>query len=620
MNILPKPREMQIEEGSFKLSHKDIITLDAGCSSEDFESAKLLQKEIETCLGLHVSIVKTFKSMGNNCIHLVRNQEYGKEAYSLHITPECLEIVGGEASGLFYGVQTLRQVIRLYGSQLPCLKIDDSPYFDDRGYFYDITRGKMPTLDTLKEIADRLSFYKINQLQLYIEYTFAFRKQSEVWIKSDPITAEEIMELDMYCRSRHIELVPSIATFSHMYDVLDSNSFEELSEMDRSVGRPFTWYNRMRYHILDASNPKSITFVKGMLDEFIPLFSSDKFNICCDEAFDLGKGKSKSLADKIGIEQLYVDFINQVISHVKSYGKKVMLWGDIVLQHPGCISQIPKDIIFLNWYYYDKLKEENISLFAHHGFKQYVCPSVSGFSRLVNQYDLSFLNIEEMVKQGKKHNAAGVLNTDWGDSGHINLLAGSIPGMIYGADLSWNPDDCSSYDEIDGKISLLEFGDKSGSLVGLLRQLCRQDKIIWNTIAFWRDEKVYNILFNGGCRSEFAKCDEATLTGSVHKANEIAGEILKLANSVPEKYNLDLEEFYLSARGVALMQALSLVIKKYDYNEDIKGLAYNPRELAEMLEYWLYDFTKVWRRRNKEAELFRVKEAFIQICDILRNY
>lgn len=192
--------------------------------------------------------------------------------------------------------------------------------------------------------------------------------------------------------------------------------------------------------------------------------------------------------------------------------------------------------------------------------------------------------------------------------------------MIYGADLSWNPDDCSSYDEIDRKISIMEFGDKSGSLVGLLRQLCRQDKIIWNTIAFWRDEKVHNILFNGGCRREFAKCDEATLTGAVNKANEIAEEILKLANIVPEKYNLDLEEFYLSARGVALMQALSLVIKKYDYNEDIKGLACGPRELAEMLEYWLYDFTKVWRKRNKEAELFRVKEAFIQICDILRNY
>ncbi len=621
MILLPRPREINEKEGHFALSHRTRIILESGCSYNDFEYARLLQEEIEKAIGLHVNIVKAFDRYERDCIFFkLEPGSYEKESYKLDITPDNIEITSSESSGLFYGVQTLRQLIRLNGACIPCVNINDSPYFAHRGYLFDITRGKMPTLDSLKELADRISFYKINQLQLYVEYTFAYRHHSEVWIKSDPITAEEILELDEYCKKRNIELVPCMSTFSHLYDMLDSNSFKELCEMDISVGRPFTWYNRLRYHTLDASNPKSIELVRKMLDEYIPLFSSNKFNICCDETFDLGKGKSKALADKIGIGKLYVDFVNEIIRHVKSYGKKVMLWGDIILKYPDYMEYLPKDVEFLNWYYFDKAREEDIKIFSDFGFKQYVCPSVSGFSRLINQLDLSFHNISEMVGYGKKYGAIGVLNTDWGDSGHINFFANSVPGMIYGASLSWSPDDNESYETVDEKISLLEFGDKSGKIVSLLRELCRQDKIIWNNIAFWRDYKVYGKPMFDSVIKEFTEVSEDELISAANKAMDISKHILDLSNNVPENIKPDFQEFYLSARGVALMQALALIIKKYDFKQDIKTFVYSPWELAEMLEYWLYDFTGLWRKRNKESELYRIKEAFMQICDILRNY
>ena len=621
MMLLPRPREINEKKGHFILFHETRIILESRCSYNDFESARLLQEEIEKAAALHVNIVKAFDIYDRNCIFLkLEPENYEKESYKLDITPDNIEITAGESSGLFYGIQTLRQLIRQNGVYIPCMTINDSPYFAYRGYLFDITRGKMPTLDNLKELADRLSFYKINQLQLYVEYTFAYKHHSEVWIRSDPITAEEILELDEYCKKRNVELVPCMSTFSHLYDMLDTNSFKELSEMDISVGRPFTWYNRMRYHILDASNPKSIKLVKNMLDEYIPLFSSNKFNICCDETFDLGKGKSKELADKIGLGKLYVYFVNEIIKHVEGHSKKVMLWGDIILKYPDYIKYLPKDVEFLNWYYYDKAKEEDIKIFSDLGFKQYVCPSVSGFSRLVNQLDLSFHNIAEMTSYGKKHGAVGVLNTDWGDSGHINFFASSIPGMIYGASLSWSPDDKESIDIVDSEISILEFGEKSGNLVALLRELCRQDKIIWNNIAFWRDYKVYGKEMFDDVIKEFTEVSEDDLVKSANKAMEISRQILALSNNVPEDRKLDMQEFYLSARGVALMQALSLIIKKYDFQQDIKTFVYDPWELAETLEYWLYDFMELWRKRNKESELYRIREAFMQICDILRNY
>ena len=183
MMLLPKPKEIKAAEGIFKLSHKTAIVLDSRCSFSDFESARLLQKEIKACAGVYARIGKAFKTGDGDCIYLRLDPgKYDFEAYDLEIAPQHIRITAGDAAGLFYGIQTLRQIVRLNGSQLPCVIIGDNPHFKYRGYFYDITRGKMPTLDSLKELVDRLSFYKINQLQLYMEYTFAFKKHSEVWI------------------------------------------------------------------------------------------------------------------------------------------------------------------------------------------------------------------------------------------------------------------------------------------------------------------------------------------------------------------------------------------------------------------------------------------------------
>lgn len=81
----------------------------------------------------------------------------------------------------FNGVQTLRQLIIQYGSSLPCLYIEDYPALSVRGWFMDVTRGRIPKMTYLKELADRCSLYKINQLHLYIEHTFLFDGLSEVW-------------------------------------------------------------------------------------------------------------------------------------------------------------------------------------------------------------------------------------------------------------------------------------------------------------------------------------------------------------------------------------------------------------------------------------------------------
>lgn len=221
------------------------------------------------------------------------------------------------------------------------------------------------------------------------------------------------------------------------------------------------------YHIVNVTDEEVFPLITGILDQYLPLFSSRKVNICCDETFDLGKGKSAGEMEKKGYAALYYSYVNRLAEYLQSKGREVMIWADIVLNHPEEIEGLNKDITCLNWYYYYNEKEENVKIFADHHFKQYVCPSLSGYSRLVNAFDMSFSNIREMASFGAKYGAEGFLNTDWGDCGHINMPALSVPGMIYGAAQSWNPADGRTVEEIDEAISMVEYGDETRSFMKL---------------------------------------------------------------------------------------------------------------------------------------------------------
>lgn len=144
------------------------------------------------------------------------------------------------------------------------------------------------------------------------------------------------------------QLVPCIATFGHLYQVLRSESFKALNELPEDTA-PYSWIDRQHHHTLDVSNPESIAFVQDMIDEFLPLFSSDKFNIGCDETFDLGEGRNKALADRVGKGRLYIDFLKRIIAHVEKYGKQVLFWGDIILTHSEYLPELPENVVTLNW-------------------------------------------------------------------------------------------------------------------------------------------------------------------------------------------------------------------------------------------------------------------------------
>ncbi|NLH97289.1 MAG: family 20 glycosylhydrolase [Clostridiaceae bacterium] len=665
MVLIPYPRKLEEAQGTFRFSDMSLIFLDTSCDYAGFEAAQALRDEIVESAGVKPAITRgeyaggaaakakntvdpagmivlrktgrpgASKSGGpgsgaskKSVISALRApsantaaDNLSLQSYTLTVDSDAIVVTGNGSSGLYYGIQTLRQLIRNYGAEIPCLRIEDSPTLEYRGFYHDITRGKVPTLETLKELADRLSFYKINQLQLYIEHSFAFRRLSEIWTDTDPLTAEEILVLDEYCRRRSVELVPSLSSFGHLYHVLISKSFRHLNEYDEIPDRPFTWTDRMAHYTLDASAPGSLAFVREMIDEFIPLFSSDKFNICCDETFDLGRGKNRALAAEIGEGKLYLYFVRELIEHLRSRKKKVMMWGDMLLHYPEIIGEIPKNVVILNWDYAPDAGEDGFRKISEAGLKQYVCPGVQGWNKLLNNIDAATANIGKLAGYAKTYGAIGMLNTDWGDFGHINALAGSIPGAIYGAGLSWNPDRPDQ--PTDEEISVMEYGDRSGKIVGLIRELSRQPVMDWYDVVLWYyASSGYDTGPYGSAehiRERLLGLDAEAAKTAFGRIRELSGEISSLAGSIYEDRKNDIREMICAADGLALFQALLLVIKKELLGQASAEPVLGPGELAVRLEYWFSAYKSVWRARNKESELFRIKEVIMGICRLLRD-
>ncbi|MDV4150720.1 glycoside hydrolase family 20 zincin-like fold domain-containing protein [Clostridium sp. AL.422] len=624
MNIIPRPRKMKYLEERFKLKRETNIILDYNCSFDDLDSAILLQDEINKDFGFKINITKASNcDIYNNYILVNKNLSMENEEYKLTIEKGSIEIEASTSKGLFYGIQTLIQIIKEYGYSLPGVIIEDKPYFKHRGFYHDITRGKVPKLETLMYLVDKAAFYKINELQLYIEHTFAFKGMSEVWIDKDPLTSEEILLLDRYCKNKHIELIPSIATFGHLYEVLKTKSFKKLCELTEPEESDYSFVDRMAHHTLNVTDEDSIRLVKYMLNQFIPLFSSNKFNICCDETFDLGKGKSSKTAEKLGVGKLYVDFLNKVISIVKKYDKEIMFWGDVILGHPDLINNIDKDVICLNWNYWCGVEEKDTKIISESGRKQYVCPGVGGWSHLMNLMDNAFENIYRMISYGVKYDAIGVLNTNWGDYGNINLLSSSIPGMIYGAALSWNPEIEKDFRKMYKDISILEFKDSSGTLVSLLSDLSKCQEFGWSDLVIWKEkfntnEAIKNELIN---KMKTVKISE--LKEQHDKVSIIEGKLEYLSYDIKNIESKEvMQEFIIAARGILLINKIMLAIINNELYKD--KLADNEenanfKELAEEFEEWFYEYSVIWRKTNKESELYRIRDVIKYTCSYLRD-
>jgi hexosaminidase len=383
------------------------------------------------------------------------------QAYVLDTTGDAITLQAISPAGVFYGAQTLKQLLRQYGAKLPRMRIDDYPDFARRGVMLDISRDKVPTRAELFKLVELLASLKINELQLYTEHTFAFEKHATVWKNASPITPEDILALDAHCRAHFIDLVPNQVTFGHMRRFLIHETYRDLSEAPD--GCDTRWGRFDRPFTLNPGDPRSLALVGELLDDVVPNFSSRFVNVNCDETVDLGEGRSKTDVQARGAGRVYLDFVLKIQQLVKQHGRTMQFWGDIIMEHPELVPELPKDAIALEWgYEYDHPFAEHGARYAASGVPFYVCPGTSSWRTIGGRTDNMIGNIINAAENGIKHGAVGLLNTDWGDLGHLQPLVASYLGYAFGAAASWCLAENRDID-LSRASSMHVFGDASGA-------------------------------------------------------------------------------------------------------------------------------------------------------------
>jgi hypothetical protein len=615
LKFIPQVRDLRHEAGSLDLSLLELINIPYA-DDHYYKSASYIQENILSICGIKIPVVCNAKSGVFINLYFEKDaQNVDNEKYFLSVSGSGITLKGVSAQGLFRAAATFVQLILNSVSSIPYLEVQDEPDFKVRGFYHDVTRGRVPSLDTLKRLADNLAFYKINHLQLYIEHTFAFQALPELWADKDPLRSEDILSLDRYCRERYIDLVPSLSTFGHLYELLRLPRFEHLNELEIKASQtPRNLWDRMAHYTLDVSNPQSFDLVKGMIEEFSPLFSSPYFNICCDETFDLGKGRNARRAESEGTGRLYVEFVNKIIGVVRSLGKKPMLWGDIVLKHPELISQIPSEAVFLNWDYTPEVDESSVKTFKNARVKQYVCPGVNGWSRFAADVNRACTNISKMVRFGKDEGALGVLNTDWGDCGHVNLLSSSFHGLAFGAALSWNAGDGDDSGWFDRRFSFLQWGSDERRLGEILRELGELSSYHFGNLYAWITDK-QSLWFK---EDDVKAADPIELGRRAARALELKNSLESLFSEVCTGFSKrdEFNEYIWSASATAWLLSMQLFKKKYEYKQDMAQLLLSPDKIIKEGYKLVEQFKSLWRSRNRESELRDVVDTF---SDILRR-
>lgn len=618
MILLPLPKLLKEtnkdETKSFQLELTAMIVLKPSCPHNAVIYAQMLKEEILSSTGFDIAVTKGYNKKGDIILEI--DEELCEKKYCLTVEEEKILLRGGSLSSLGWGVQTLRQLFRQYAALLPNVYIEDEPDFENRGFFHDVTRGRIQTLPNLKKMVDTMVFYKLNQLQLYIEHTYLFRDMPELWRDETPLTSDEILELDTYCFERGVELVPCLASFGHLYKLLSTRTYSDLCELRGSAGQEFSFCDRMEHHTLNAADHRSKELACGMIGEFMQLFRSEKFNICADETFDLGKEKSRETAEKMGRSQMYAEFVQGLFDFLIKQGKKPMFWGDIICESPELLKTFSDEVACLCWGYSENQKDTEVKILYEAGTRQYVCPGTRGWNHWTNQIKHSYANITKMCNYGRKYKAVGVLNTDWGDYGHINHPVFSVPGLIYGAVFSWN-DAKLDFDEINRQISILEFGDASGALVDCLAKISDAEVFGWTDavqVKEWsqKDKDAAKIL------KKFQNSEECFSTAEI-RVKELKKELIRISRSMEHGSRSVTACALLSLRMIELWNGVGQYLVNMGKDSQ-KEQEKNEPCLADELEQCLFYYKKYWRENSKEGDLAKISDVFFWYADLIRSH
>ncbi len=492
--LLPAPREANIGQ-STPLPNKIVVAI-PGHDAEDEFAARDLEDAIKRIAPAddqsrtaqppyRVTLLRSSSEAakaglaGNS---LTFDPAMESEGYVLVIGPHEAAIIGATGSGVFYGVQTFKQLLPLPAAPRVLFTgtVRDWPAMRYRGISDDLSRGPFPTLDFQKHQIRVFASFKINIYSPYFENTLLLPSDPLAAPSGGSLSPEEVKELVVYARQYHITIVPDQESFGHLHHVLKWELHQDEAETPHG-------------YMLAPGQTGTLPLIKDWFADVAQEFPSPFIHIGADETFDLGVGRTHDAVAQQGYGPVYVAFLKQIHDTLAPLNRRLLFWGDIGDANPDAVAGIPKDMIAVPWDYsaqtdFGKL----IQPFVSNGMETWVAPGDSNWNQVYPIAKTALWNVQGFIAAGQSLGSTGALTTVWNDDGE-GLFNMDWYGALFGAVAAWQPGQSSiaDYQDAYGHVFHLDPGSDINiaekDLMAATEDLENSKTGMTSDQAFWLD-------------------------------------------------------------------------------------------------------------------------------------
>lgn len=492
LKLIPQPREVVTRDSVSIAQGVAIIARGANAedrfTADDLRSA-LKDRDIRVFSSEKEPTVKLLRLDSPEAARLLSHERLsfdsgmGPEGYVIVPTRTGIAVIAATAEGVFYGAQTVKQLITGTGpeARLNTVVIRDWPALRYRGIDDDLSRGPVPTLAFQKQQIRTFAAYKLNIYSPYFENTLAYASNPLAAPPGGAMTRADVEELVKYAAQYHITIIPEQEAFGHLHNMLSYDTYAQLAETPHG-------------NVIAPGQPGSLPLIRQWFTEIAAMFPGPFVHIGADETFDLGKGQTHDAVSKQGLGPVYIDFLKQIYQTLQPLHKRILFWGDIAMNQPALVPELPKDMIAVPWTYDPDPKgfDRYIRPFTDAGMETWVAPGVNNWNRVYPDNNYALANIQGFIRDGQRLGSTGALNTVWNDDGE-GLFNEDWYGVLFGAAASWQKGE-SSTDAFESSYGEVFHNDASGKIDQAQLELMQAHRLLYSVDEegvsdnlFWMD-------------------------------------------------------------------------------------------------------------------------------------
>jgi hexosaminidase len=554
--IIPQPQKLRYGTSQFGLNDVSIGFIGTP-SSEDIFAAGELAAFLSGISGKPVNISESLTSSSSILFQRTGNVDPlpmpaetagpdSREAYKIHIDEEQVRIEAKSSAGLYYAVQTLRQMVEGRGDDavLPECEVVDWPSMAYRGFMMDMSHTQLPLIEEIKRQIDFLARWKSNQYLFYSEASIELEGYP-LLMANARFTKEEVRDIIAYAKKRHIDVIPNMELYGHLHDLFRLEHYADMAVIPH--GGEFS-----------PNNPRVEPLLGDWIAQVADLFPSPFFHIGFDETWLI-----KKEAEKLDLpaETLYLKMLRRTTDLVEREGKVPLVWADMLQKFPSIIPEVSEKTIAVPWHYWPKEEtayDRLLGPFEAEGIPIIVQSALINWNWVYPVFGISFENTDLLLKVGRKYNAIGFINSGWTDDTQT-IMRMSRPDLAYGSAASWQSGTMdrerffSDYCRVQYPVDLATLVEKS--LVALTESESLIRQVVGNT-----DPALFANPFTKKSLDNIEQHKDQLRIG------RLAAEVAQINLREALEYSMDTITLYAMLTGAKMLDYLSL---KYIYAGEI---------------------------------------------------